>query len=933
MDEQLLKFWAKSSSDDLHPRAYHPLLCHMIDVASVAERIWDDVLSAACKRRFMNAFGTEGRRLVALIAGLHDLGKCSPPFALRGLNEPGRRTELLLELLRETQFWRDSAPRSIEAPHGFVTALELPQILSDLGINDEVARQISILIGGHHGVFPTSHYLNKLSVQSYVGDDSWGRARQEIARSLADLLGIDRFQTRTVPRLDNGSIMILAGLVSVSDWIGSDTQFFNCAIMDLREVHEFDLEEYLRYARRQAEKALEQLGWLDWVELTESREFGQLFPFEPRRLQRDAIEIAKELNSPGIVIIESPMGEGKTEAAMYLADHFNSALGQRGMYFGLPTQATSNQMFGRVKQFLTKRFAKGNIQLQLQHGHSSLSAEFGILKNNFHNLQGIYEDCEDGNCVPNVVAAEWFTYRKRGLLAPFGVGTIDQALMAVLQTKHVFVRLFGLAHKTIIIDEVHAYDAYMSTLLERLLEWLGALESPVILLSATLPKRRRIALLNAYLRGTGFSESESDGRAFQGEDRYPRISYASGSSTKIRHISSSSKNQVLHLKRVGDEFGEKLRNKLEKGGGCVAIVCNTVRRAQELYQQLSRDRFFKDKIDLLHSRFRFCDREEREKRVLRQFGKPDENGSCQDRPKCAVLISTQIIEQSLDIDFDLMISDLAPIDLLLQRAGRLHRHVRSRPNDLTQAEFWIIDPPVDEFGNLAADSKGLPDFGMAGAVYDKHILLRSWLLLNTIKNGEVGIPDDVEGLIEAVYEFANQPEILDENKRSLWEVSLEKCLADIESEKQQAQYRYIKRPAYGRHFSGIFASNLEEDSPDVHLSLQAATRLTEPTATVICVWEKDGTLYLNENFAHEVDPSRRPSPDSTRELLRCSVSISSKSVVFKLFDKEVPKGWQESALLRNHRILIFDENRRCEEAGHVFRLDGCLGLTITKQKG
>src|SRR5207237_171254 len=139
--------------------------------------------------------------------------------------------------------------------------------------------------------------------------------------------------------------------------------------------------------------------------------------------------------------------------------------------------------------------------------------------------------------------AEWFTHRKRGLLAPFGVGTVDQALMAVLQTKHVFVRLFGLAHKTIIVDEVHAYDAYMSTLLERLLEWLAALSSPVILLSATLPKQRRNDLLRAYRRGLGITEpiEEIQVRS-SNEDIYPRISWATAQESGARHIQTSEQN-------------------------------------------------------------------------------------------------------------------------------------------------------------------------------------------------------------------------------------------------------------------------------------------------------------------------------------------------------------------------------------------------------
>jgi len=912
--------------------------------------MWQDVLPTATKTRINRAFCVEdAENIVAYIAGLHDLGKCSPPFALRGLHE-NKQTKDLLKLYKGTPFEMSSVKPAMDAPHGYVTAVELPQILKNLNFIDTFAKQIGILIGGHHGVFPSSQKLNDLKLESYIGNSDWKNARIELAETLAKLLKIKPIQQAENLKLDNGTIMILAGLVSVADWIGSDTQFFDCAVEDFTagscELKQGSLECYLDHANTQAQTALEKLGWLNWPEITEPSEFQELFPFEPRGLQSEAIKIASELETPGIVVIESPMGEGKTEAAMFLADTWNANLNQRGIYFALPTQATSNQMFGRVKEFLGERFDKGIVNLQLQHGHSSLSAEFKTLKDGFQNIQGVYEECSGDDCVPHVVAAEWFTYRKRGLLAPFGVGTIDQALMAVLQTKHVFVRLFGLAHKTIIIDEVHAYDAYMSTLLERLLEWLAALGSPVILLSATLPKNRRNALIQAYQKGLG-AETRPVGSVppdaetrtvvsvppdaetrtvVSVSDHYPRISYATDSTMNVRHIESSTKSTTLHLKKVYENFVTDLKAKLEKAGGCVAIICNTVKRSQDLYEQLSRDGFFTDKIDLLHSRFRYCDREEREKRVLQRFGKPDENGKSLHRPKFAVLIATQIIEQSLDLDFDLMISDLAPIDLLLQRAGRLHRHDRERPIEFATPTLWVIQPPTDENGQLLPDKKGLPDFGKAGVIYDKHILLRTWLELNKLE--QIKIPSEIENLIEAVYDLEKPCEILDESLKQFWQQTLSNCLKSISDEEFQAEDRYIKRPGYSRHLSGIFTNNLEEDSPQIHKTLQAMTRLIEPTATVICLWEKDGKTFLDDSCKQEIDVDTKPFLEQTKELLRCSVGISMKSVVFKLFAEEVPKGWQSSALLRNHRVLKFDENRICEKFGHTFCLNKNLGLQI-----
>jgi len=247
--------------------------------------------------------------------------------------------------------------------------------------------------------------------------------------------------------------MCLAGLTSVADWIGSNEDFF-----PIDQPSSFEAHPGL--SRENARRALERLGWIGWHPPERKAEFEELFSFIDlkRPLQDEAVALAASLeDSPGLVVIEAPTGEGKTEAAMYLADCWMAALGQKGLYFALPTQATSNQMFSRVTRFIQNRYPSQMVNLQLLHGHAALSAEFEVLKQSFATLfqpKGIGEN-EKGyegydGASASVVAADWFTYRKRGLLAPFGVGTIDQALLAALQTRHVFVRLFGLAGKTVI---------------------------------------------------------------------------------------------------------------------------------------------------------------------------------------------------------------------------------------------------------------------------------------------------------------------------------------------------------------------------------------------------------------------------------------------------------------------------------------------------
>ena len=984
----LTRFWAKTSHDkDKFPNAFHPLICHMIDVACVVLVMWKEVLPTVTKQRLAKPFGLDcelsdcghtskactlykAGRLIAFFAGLHDLGKCSPPFALRTDSAETRR---LRSLYVGTDCDCDMFQPAHNVPHGYVTAMKLPEILNDEHqFPMRFAKRVSEIIGGHHGIFATGDDFARIDgyhLNESLGGEAWDEARKALVNELARVFDVSFNDLEfSLPALDHAASMVFAGLVSVADWIGSDADFFKCLVEDWTKLSDHDLDEYLKAAKVRADTAIDELGWKNWPRSTAVKDFHELFPkiTSQRDLQSKAVEIADSIDSPGIFIIEALMGEGKTETAMYLADVMNAKLGTRGIFFALPTQATSDQMFGRVAEFLKHRFEETDhfINLMLQHGHASISDEFIANKKQFKKMQGIFaENNSLGEKYPNIAAAEWFTYRKRGLLAPFGVGTVDQILLAALQTKHVFVRLFGLADKTIIIDEVHAYDAYMSTILCRLLEWLGALGSPVIILSATLPKHRRTELVKAYLKGLGRDIGDEETLMPTGDDDvYPRISYAraseAGKAFNVRRLETAEENtRSITLKFTDEEtFVSDLKQKLAVGG-CAAIICNTVKRAQEIYDLLKRDDYFAGeandglpKLDLLHSRFRLKDRRDREKRLMLRFGKKcttvpftADNGEKADlpvkRPDMAVLVSTQIIEQSLDIDFDVMISELAPADLLFQRAGRLQRHQREdRPKPFTdtetgkaKAELWILRPPLDEKGDIAVNEKGKPDLGPSGLIYDPHILMRSWFTLR--ERVKLDVPDDVEDLIEMVYGDGELATVrLTENDRALLVSTRPRYEADLTGQGKEAESRYIKRPNFGGHLGKLLGKPKEEDAEELHKDNQAMTRLVQPTVQVACLWKKDGKLYTDEKYKTIVDPNsdQKPGTDLQKEIIFNSVSVSSKSVVFQLFTEEVPASWERSALLRRHRYLEFEPDGTYKNFGHIFKLDPDKGLLITR---
>lgn len=922
----ILLLWAKLDRQSNTPPDYHPLICHLLDVASVGNALWDTALSPALKARLASGLGLAGRedaagRWIAFIAGLHDIGKASPAFQL----QDDATRQFWAERLKSAGLcWATPIPPT---HHGAIGAAILPEVLQPFLGNGPLAQRLATILGGHHGVFPSSRAMQEVSRKA-MGGPTWVTARKQVAHRLAVLLQLPQDANPT--QLDTADAMTLAGLVSVADWIASDKSRFPY----YSQGSSLSLDEYMAHSKARASQALNHLRWTGWNPSEAALGFQGLFPnLTPNDLQAQAIAIASGLNGPGLVIIEAPMGEGKTEAAMYLARHWEQANAIRGCYFALPSQATSNQMFSRVHDYLTKTYPKNDaINLQLLHGHAALSHEFESLKEGSRHLLNPSYSEGPSNEEDNVVAAEWFTYRKRGLLSPFGVGTIDQALLSVLQTKHVFVRLFGLSSKTVIIDEVHAYDTYMTTLLERLLEWLAALESPVVMLSATLPRERRDKLIEAYAKGTGHTVSKP-----LPADPYPRITWLSGGQAKARNLQTSprsTKNLQVEWTDgslppqdqpwVTFSLGERLSQALANGG-CAAVICNTVRRAQAVYQVLkpSFPGTASDgapELDLLHSQYLFQDREEREKRTLKRFGKPGGKVTLDDgkeaevhRPQRAVLVATQVIEQSLDLDFDLMVSDMAPVDLLLQRAGRLHRHERPpRPCGLETPRLLVCQPAVQD---------GVPQFDRGdAAVYDPHVLLRSWLALQG--RTALDVPADVEMLIEVVYGDGLRAKDQMPALQAVWK--------DTESEMEAKRQRHeaiacqltVLPPDYVDDIFEDFNRELDEDNPDIHESLRAQTRLSDPTVEVV---------ILPRDRAENLDMKSTPNLETAKSYLHHSARVSHQGLVWWLIrNLQPPSGWRKSALLRHHRLIILEEDGEAVCGSYTLQLHHELGLQVTR---
>lgn len=883
--DSLLQLWAKKKTEPPCEVRY-PLLFHMLDVATVTQGLWENSLHSGARRFFAEQLGlseSESATWISFWAGLHDIGKASPVFQ--------RKSEAAKYQLESTGFVFELHVADI--PHGMITSYVFPSLVESTlpkhNFPSDMAQSIGFAIGGHHGTFRINDPKRR-----QMGDSKWNNIRATFTDQLARLLVISSL---TAPQYvkDNAFYVMLAGLTSVADWIGSSEEFFPLEV-------EHTLDEHLTCARQQAEKAIRNLGWEGWKPPKQTASLQQLFPIiiaKPRPLQVKISELAKTLaNKPGLVIVEAPMGEGKTEAAMSLADHWAVLLGQKGTYFALPTQATSNQMFGRVREFLETRYPGLVTNLQLIHGGALLSGDFSKLR------IGISDSGDNNAPLAGVIAAEWFLPKKRGLLAPFGVGTVDQALLSVLQTRHFFVRLFGLGQKTVIIDEVHAYDMYTSTLLEELIGWLHALGSSIILLSATLPASKRKALVEAY-----------GGDATQlTPSTYPRVTWVSGAKLIVAGFEATRyvELQILHIGDDLEALVSNLRDAITEGG-CIAIVCNTVKRAQETYVTIRQAGVVSsNELMLLHSRYPYEERMERENAILRNFGK---DGI---RPKRAILVATQIIEQSLDVDFDLMVTDLAPADLVIQRAGRVHRHDNKRPTSMAQPTLWIRMPDTD--------ANGLPAFGASAYVYDEYFLLLSYLHLKD--RASIFLPEDIQDIIEKVY---GSPEghwpspAFAEAVHAAGDEMNKEIERNIFSAKGNLVPRYDDRDPL--EFFSSSNRELEEDSPEIHRSLQALTRLVEPSVQVVCLCKSGGEIFLCEGDQKPVDIRHKPEGDLMKSFLRRSLTITDKRVIFDLIKQGTPDAWRKSQSLRHHRLLEF-ENGIAPVGKYKLYLDNELGLTI-----
>ncbi|MBK8075367.1 MAG: CRISPR-associated helicase Cas3' [Kineosporiaceae bacterium] len=834
------RIWGKSAGLSTP----YPLVGHLLDTAAVSEALVDLWLPQSLTSTLVEWSTLDpehdpeqgARAVLAAVATagvLHDLGKATPQFQQLDALAFKQMRDALPELTRPGS--NDVVSHDI-AGQVLLTATGHPSWLAEA-------------VGGHHGRFSRVPRQTALGRVPFLGRGSWETARTELIDFLDAQLRVRETAGLTPGLLvdevtRHAAVALITGMVIIADWLVSSTTFLAGRTLTTEQAaNPGQLASHLAQARDLAPGLLRDSG-LARARLRPSG-LSDAFPHitEPRPLQDAVARVlgdTTDATGPACVVITAPMGEGKTEAGLLAASALARTAGRHGVYVALPTQATADQMYGRVLDWLV-RAADGPAHSTLLHSLASLNPTYAALPSTLPAASsGPTPDsatlgAADDQVTGTLVSAQWLHGHKRGLLAPFGVGTIDQLLMAVLRLRHQPLRLLGLASKVLLIDEAHAYDDYQQALLRRALTWAGQLGVPVVLMSATLPTATTAALVDAWQEGAQASPQArgTSGLTYPGwgvwyTDRPPVVEALTVSRPQVL--------QLAHYDVTDTDRADRclaLVRPVVDSGGCVLFVCNTVARAQALTAYLRRTLPADVDVDTLHSRLQVGERRRRTTRLLTKYGPPRRyagppsgSDAGQPEPEAAsrrgVLVATQVVEQSLDIDFDLVVSDLAPVPLLLQRSGRGHRHDRDGRPDVARQPTLAILWPVTAQGrlNLRTDRH----------IYPEAHLLRTADVLRG--RSRIRVPEDVQTIVEAV--CGDTPALADDilaaDTRQRQVTYGREAIADVVA---------VPRPAALGHVEE-FTSPVEDSSAVARARLGADTVAVLPVVTV------DGVICLAE---------------------------------------------------------------------------------------
>lgn len=978
--------WAKSSPMNSLPiQGWLPLATHLEDAAGIAGRLWDEWLPAAVSRQIaQHAGGDEaGRALLCFAAGVHDVGKATPAFAVQ---VGTLRDEMVLAGLDMAVGFEPGERRL--RPHGLAGAVILVRWLRERygWVRDESAG-IASVVGGHHGVPPSETQVDAARRDDsavngknsrLLGGASWRAVQDELCDHLAERTGaapyLDGDDWRELPQT---VLALVTAVVVVSDWLASNQDLFPLVpVGSERPLRQPDEDGETR-VRRAWEAVRLPSPWrandgADSADELLATRFDLPCNAVARPVQRAAVDAAREMDGPGLLVIEAAMGEGKTEAGMLAAEILAARTGAGGVFVALPTQATSDAMFARVLRWVeglpvmsveqASLIADGTAgpdgerrSVYLAHGKAWLNPDFSAVPRSRSASRDMSRDERSPRGAPDAGAYvdAWMTGRRKGVLADFAVGTIDQVLVMALQSRHVALRHLALARKVVILDEIHAFDAYMNTYLERALEWLGSYGVPVVALSATLPSGLRARLVAAYQRGARQIDPPVGGDTASapevpvpdgaGSPSSAVVTFTLGQRVVTRSVVGPSRGVSVWIE-VADDAVETLLRIVANAvadGGCVLVVRNTVGRAQEAFDALTAE--YGQDVELLHSRFLALDRKTREARLVTELGPPPRDGTPGSRPGLRIVVATQVVEQSLDVDFDLLVTDLAPTDVMLQRIGRLHRHERpegSRPRSLEAARAVVVG---------VADWETVPptlDPGGA-AVYGKHLLYRAATQVTALAagTGQIDLPHDIAPLVEEAY---GEKQIGPDAWQEAMGDARGRAVAERAASEAAANAFRLRPPATGEGSSlvGWLDASIGDanEGNTAEERGRAQVREGEDTFEVLVVqtdsagqWRLPDWLPAHLHQGELLTTVGIPTPALRRVLAGCSVRLPGSvcrgrrgDAVLAALEATCVETWQDTPDLAGQLVLVLDEDRRATLPGWEIEYDARAGLKVRK---
>lgn len=913
----------------------------------MGELLFDHWLAPQVKRLWGRCFPggeADARTLVTLICVAHDIGKASPSFSCQvdSLADRARGAGLAcdsLAVLAETRKHQ---------PHAAVSDYAARTWLVEAGMPRGLAEQVGSILGAHHGRPASTKLVAAMPTRPQgIGGPEWKAVRDELMAWAARESGVLERLT------DWGSVSLpmsvqvgMTGLLIMADWISSNQEYFPLRRLVGHGGPTLDADES-RW--RDGWDAVALPGpWVpaepevSGLELYRTR-FGWPASWTLSAVQTHVAERAAA-GDVGLMIIEAAMGAGKTEAALVASELLAAAKGSQGVLIALPTQATTNAMFGRVRPWVERQpstFADGvPWSIVLGHGKAALNPiyvemveQVREIDEQCRSIDGLYDEVGetatdvDGMESARAIAHQWFNGRKRRLLHNFVVSTIDQLLMAGTRTKHQMLNHLALAGKVVVVDEAHASDSYMNSFLDALLPWLGEYGAPVIVLSATLAPARRQALVDAYCgRPTCLPETAAD--------EYPLVTTVSVDRVTVDavHCPDATPSRAVSWDwlEADDAAIIGMLREAMPDGGCSLVIRNTVRAAQATVAAIEAAGL--GPVTLTHSRFLAVDRAAREAELVERFGPGAtlENGR---RPPRHIVVATQVVEQSLDVDFDLLITDLAPIDLLFQRAGRLHRHPRTRPAGMEKPRIHLLRDPTSSAGSPPRADRG------SHVVYGDHLLLRTSAVLEQHGLALV-LPDDIAPLVaRALGE--------DPIGRPEWEATL--AAADREHAGDEARRRDRAQPFVlaapqepGRRTATMATwLVLPHDGSDE--AVAALVRDTDPSVEVIVVpFDPDGHVIAPPWWGGQPLDVRTP-PDRMTALMISSWTLrlppqltrsgdDLDRVIQRLQEQESVRhwSWRENPLLKGELFLPMRQTDEGSEVLETSLFEGFGGAGILR---